>query len=161
MQFKKDLLIFYLHRSLWNMRNYIHVMLCANLFAAQLVFVVGVERTENKVLRRLQAKWQYLIFLTVDCLFSHCCVATLYVAGCVHVDVDGGCVLVYCTCESIHYSYWTIHCLLHHHKLWLVVTAWVLVLSICVSNFSLLRSSSCLHGCGGTHWFPSQHWWYW
>ena len=37
------------HRSLWNMRNYIHVMLCANLFAAQLVFVVGVERTENEV----------------------------------------------------------------------------------------------------------------
>ena len=31
------------------MRNYIHIMLCANLFAAQLVFVVGVERTENKV----------------------------------------------------------------------------------------------------------------
>ena len=43
--------IFFLsfHRSLWNMRNYIHVMLCANLFAAQLVFVLGVERTENKV----------------------------------------------------------------------------------------------------------------
>ena len=38
------------YRSLWNMRNYIHVMLCGNLFAAQLVFVVGVERTENKVL---------------------------------------------------------------------------------------------------------------
>ena len=36
-------------RSLWNMRNYIHVMLCVNLFAAQLVFVVEVERTENKV----------------------------------------------------------------------------------------------------------------
>ena len=36
-------------RSLWNMRNYIHCMLCANLIAAQLVFVVGVERTENKV----------------------------------------------------------------------------------------------------------------
>ena len=37
------------NRSLWNMRNYIHCMLCANLIAAQLVFVVGVERTENKV----------------------------------------------------------------------------------------------------------------
>ena len=31
------------------MRNYIHCMLCANLIAAQLVFVVGVERTENEV----------------------------------------------------------------------------------------------------------------
>ena len=37
------------NRSLWNMRNYIHCMLCANLIAAQLVFVVGVERTENEV----------------------------------------------------------------------------------------------------------------
>ena len=36
-------------RSLWNMRNYIHCMLCANLIAAQLVFIVGVERTENEV----------------------------------------------------------------------------------------------------------------
>ena len=36
-------------RSLWNMRNYIHCMLCANLIAAQLVFVVGVERTDKKV----------------------------------------------------------------------------------------------------------------
>ena len=31
------------------MRNYIHVMLCANMFVAQLLFVVGVERTENEV----------------------------------------------------------------------------------------------------------------
>ena len=36
-------------RSLWSMRSYIHVMLCANLFVAQLVFVVGVERTEHEV----------------------------------------------------------------------------------------------------------------
>ena len=42
-------LIYYTDRSLWNMRNYIHCMLCANLIAAQLVLVVGVERTENKV----------------------------------------------------------------------------------------------------------------
>ena len=34
------------------MRNYIHIMLCANLFAAQLLFVVGVERTENEVLNQ-------------------------------------------------------------------------------------------------------------
>ena len=39
----------FVDRSLWNMRNYIHCMLCANLIAAQLVFVVGVERTENEV----------------------------------------------------------------------------------------------------------------
>ena len=38
------------------MRNYIHVMLCGNLFAAQLVFVVGVEKTQNEVLRSLQVE---------------------------------------------------------------------------------------------------------
>ena len=31
------------------MRNYIHIMLCANLFVAQLLFVVGIERTEDEV----------------------------------------------------------------------------------------------------------------
>ena len=34
------------HRSLWNMRNYIHVMLCSNLLIAQLLFVVGIEQTK-------------------------------------------------------------------------------------------------------------------
>jgi latrophilin 2 len=33
-------------KSLWNMRSYIHIMLCINLFIAQLLFVVGIERTE-------------------------------------------------------------------------------------------------------------------
>ena len=31
------------------MRNYIHVMLCSNLFIAQLLFVVGIEQTEYLV----------------------------------------------------------------------------------------------------------------
>ena len=67
--------------------------------------------------------WKAIIacLSTIGCLFSHCCVAPLHVAGCVHVDVDGGCGPVCCTGESVHYSYWTIHCWLHHHKLWLVV----------------------------------------
>ena len=34
------------HRSLWSMRNYIHVMLCSNLLIAQLLFVVGIEQTK-------------------------------------------------------------------------------------------------------------------
>ena len=45
----ESLLEWIFFRSLWNMRNYIHCMLCANLIAAQLVFIVGVERTENEV----------------------------------------------------------------------------------------------------------------
>ena len=36
----------YVHRSLWNMGNYIHVMLCSNLLIAQLLFVVGIEQTK-------------------------------------------------------------------------------------------------------------------
>ena len=103
-------------------------MLCANLFVAQLVFVVGVERTENEVCMKQIIVYMYCMclhaFISVSCtgcLFSHCCVAPLHVAGCVHVDVDGGCVLVCCTGESVCYSYWKIHCWLHHHKLWLVL----------------------------------------
>ena len=37
------------------MRGYIHVMLCGSMFAAQLLFVVGVERTENKVCLQTQS----------------------------------------------------------------------------------------------------------
>ena len=36
----------YVYRSLWNMSNYIHVMLCSNLLISQLLFVVGIEQTE-------------------------------------------------------------------------------------------------------------------
>ena len=36
-------------RSLWSMRSYIHVHLCLSLMAAQLVFVVGVDKTSNQV----------------------------------------------------------------------------------------------------------------
>ena len=42
-------LYLYNYRSLWNMRNYIHVMLCANLSVSQLIFVIGIEQTSNKV----------------------------------------------------------------------------------------------------------------
>ena len=36
-------------RSLWNMRSYIHVMLCGSMFVAQLTFVVGVDKIDDKV----------------------------------------------------------------------------------------------------------------
>ena len=38
-----------IYRSLWSMRNYIHVMLCANLFVAQLVFMIGIDKVGNEV----------------------------------------------------------------------------------------------------------------
>lgn len=37
------------NRSLWGMRNFIHVNLCASLFVAQLLFVVAVGMTEEPV----------------------------------------------------------------------------------------------------------------
>ena len=44
------LLYLFIYRSLWNMRNYIHCMLCGSMFTAQLVFTVGIRRAENEVL---------------------------------------------------------------------------------------------------------------
>ena len=41
-----DDIYIYAYRSLWNMRSYIHVMLCSNLLIAQLLFVVGIEQTK-------------------------------------------------------------------------------------------------------------------
>ena len=49
------------------MRNYIHVMLCANLFAAQLLFVVGVERTENEVHVCMK---QIIVYMLCICLHA-------------------------------------------------------------------------------------------
>ena len=53
------------------------------------------------------------------CLFSHCCVAPLHVAGCVHVDVDGGCCSVPCVGGSVcQAQYHTVHYWFHCSKLW-------------------------------------------
>ena len=72
-------------------------MLCANLFIAQLVFVVGVERTENEVKSVLlsSSHWSSTLLHTAGCLFSHCCVAPLPVPGGVHVDAKREGVVLY------------------------------------------------------------------
>ncbi|XP_019855328.1 PREDICTED: uncharacterized protein LOC109584161 [Amphimedon queenslandica] len=36
-------------RSLRNMRNYIHIMLCSNLFISKLIFLIGIQQTANPV----------------------------------------------------------------------------------------------------------------
>jgi hypothetical protein len=41
--------IFTTFKSLWSMRNYIHVNLSISLFVAQLLFVVGVDKTQNQI----------------------------------------------------------------------------------------------------------------
>ena len=51
------------------MRNYIHIMLCTNLFAAQLLFVVGVNRTENKV---VQVVYFFCFFDSLVCIQAVC-----------------------------------------------------------------------------------------
>ena len=50
LQFRLFYCIFFIYRSLWNMRNYIHCMLCGSMFTAQLVYTFGINRTENEVL---------------------------------------------------------------------------------------------------------------
>ena len=37
------------YRSLWNMRNYIHCILCGSMFSALLVYSAGVDQVENEV----------------------------------------------------------------------------------------------------------------
>ena len=44
-----NLLLILCCRSLWSIRSYIHIMLCGSMFAAQLTFVVGVDRTDSEV----------------------------------------------------------------------------------------------------------------
>ena len=51
-------------RSLWNMYNYIHIMLCGNLFIAQLLFVIGADKTSNEV-----HVYNIIVLLYIICSF--------------------------------------------------------------------------------------------
>ena len=98
-------------------------MLCANLFAAQLVFVVGVERTENEVFCTFPSLYcdnQSTVFMSipdVGCLFSHCYFAPLPVSGGVHVDADGGCGLVCSSGEGVCQTHSALHHCFHDSQL--------------------------------------------
>ena len=98
------------------MRNYIHCMLCGSMFNAKLAYTFGINRTENEVLSLSSISFTFQYH--AGCLYSHCCVATLSVASDVHVDANGGCGLVCETSQSIHSRSQTLHCFLHHSKLW-------------------------------------------
>ena len=104
-------------------------MLCANLFAAQLVFVVGVERTEVEVLYTFHRSHYTCVvynytkdieftFMCIGCLFSNCCFTSLSVPRGVHVDADGGCGPVRSTDQSVYKTYPTLHHWFHNFKLW-------------------------------------------
>lgn len=71
------------------MRNYIHVMLCCNLFVSQLLFLVGVEQTSNLVSHVFHYH-NHRCLLCLVCLLCNSCGASVYVSSDVHVDVDGG-----------------------------------------------------------------------
>ena len=72
-------------RSLWSMRNYIHIMLCVNLIIAQLIFIIGIDKTENMVCINIDIVDIYIImyvcmyksdvytymYYTFICTFKH------------------------------------------------------------------------------------------
>ncbi|XP_019854997.1 PREDICTED: adhesion G protein-coupled receptor L3-like [Amphimedon queenslandica] len=52
-------------RSLWNIRSYIHVMLCINLFVSQLLFLIGINQTKYKLICTLiSIGLQYMFLVT-------------------------------------------------------------------------------------------------
>ncbi len=61
------------------MRNFIHINLCISLGIVQLIFVAGIDRSAG----------------------SGVGPPPLLLPGLLHVDVDGGCGLVCCSCHSI------------------------------------------------------------
>uniref|UniRef100_A0A915AR09 Uncharacterized protein n=2 Tax=Parascaris TaxID=6254 RepID=A0A915AR09_PARUN len=62
-----SLLIFSCIRSLWNVRNTIHRNLCLCLLIAELVFVIGIDRTENKAVCSAIAVILHYFFLASFC----------------------------------------------------------------------------------------------
>ena len=53
------------------MHNYIHCMLCGSMFTALLVFIVGVEKTENEVKSvLLSSLWSSTLLHTLQALCS-------------------------------------------------------------------------------------------
>ena len=64
-------------------------MLCSNLFIAQLLFVVGIERIENEVIIIIIIIFIILFF--TESLFGNSSSTAVHVSGYVYVDVNGGC----------------------------------------------------------------------
>ncbi|KHN75537.1 Latrophilin-3 [Toxocara canis] len=60
-------LVFTCFRSLWNVRNTIHRNLCLCLLIAELTFVVGIDRTENKAVCASIAVILHYFFLASFC----------------------------------------------------------------------------------------------
>uniref|UniRef100_A0A8R1TJV8 G_PROTEIN_RECEP_F2_4 domain-containing protein n=1 Tax=Onchocerca volvulus TaxID=6282 RepID=A0A8R1TJV8_ONCVO len=61
------LLVFTCFRSLWSVRHMIHRNLCFCLLLAELVFVIGIDRTGNKMICRAVAVALHYLFLAAFC----------------------------------------------------------------------------------------------
>ncbi|KAM3719272.1 Latrophilin-like protein [Dirofilaria immitis] len=61
------LLVFTCFRSLWSVRHIIHRNLCFCLLLAELIFVIGIDRTENKMICRTVAVTLHYLFLAAFC----------------------------------------------------------------------------------------------
>ena len=84
------------------MRNYIHVMLCTNLFISQLIFLVGIEQTHYSVSKQcIKTLTKFLSCSTVGLCRDSCCF-TVHVSSIIHVDANGRhCVICY-TSKGLH-----------------------------------------------------------
>ncbi|CAG9536866.1 unnamed protein product [Cercopithifilaria johnstoni] len=60
-------IIFICLKSLWNVRHMIHTNLCFCLILAELIFVIGIDRTENKIICCAIAAALHYFFLTAFC----------------------------------------------------------------------------------------------
>ena len=74
-------------------------MLCSNLFIAQLLFVVGIERIKNEVI--IVIIIIIIILPLTESVFRYSCSPAVHVSGYVYVDVDGGCGLVRSTSQGV------------------------------------------------------------
>ena len=106
------------------MRSYVHVHLCLSLMAAQLVFVVGVDKTSNQVgVLIVTISSNSNCVHALDCLLGGGCTSALLVLGGVHVDADGGCGLVRGAGQNLHSKFQEeISDFVHSVELWYVPT---------------------------------------
>ena len=72
------------------MRNYIHINLCISLFVAQLVFVIGIDKAQNKVsFQSYSLNILLLITILSECMHSYSSYSALLLFGSFHVATHG------------------------------------------------------------------------
>lgn len=80
------------HRALWSLRTFVNINLCATLFIAQLIFVVGIDQTSNEASHHQLCVREFDASYVVLCTgwLCHCChTAPLFLPRFIHVDANG------------------------------------------------------------------------